>query len=77
MVVFYVYFAVCGHSIIAIPFCILLNAIKNGNLDLFVCPFPVKYVLEKGFRLYEMHVVCDAKYRVVMGLMVDGDYDEF
>lgn len=55
----------------------LEKAIKNGNLDLFVCPFPVKYVLEKGYRIYENHVVCDAKYREDMGLMVDGDYDEF
>lgn len=42
-----------------------------------MCPFPVKYVLEKGYRIYENYVVCDAKYREDMGLMVDGDYDEF
>ena len=74
---FYDYLPDCGHSIMAIPECILEKAIKNGNLDLFVCPFPVKYVLEKGYRIYENHVVCDAKYREDMGLMVDGDYDEF
>lgn len=51
---------------------------KTGlDYGLFACPFPVKYVLEKGYRIYENHVVCDAKYREDMGLMVDGDYDEF
>lgn len=31
----------------AIPECKLNEAIEDGDLDMFECPFPVKYVLQK------------------------------
>lgn len=30
----------------AIPTCLLKEAERNGDLDMFECPFPCKYVLE-------------------------------
>ena len=67
----------CGHSILAIPECKLDEAIKNGDLDMFECPFPVKYVLEKGYRMYKDHVVCEAEYHPAFGLIIDEEWDEF
>ena len=44
---------------------------------MFECPFPVKYVLEKGYRMYKGHVVCDAEYHPAFGLVIDEEWDEF
>lgn len=71
------YFADCGHSILAIPECKLDEAIKDGDLDMFECPFPVKYVLKKGYRMYKDHVICDAEYHPAFGLVIDEEWDEF
>jgi len=66
-----------GHVIMAIPECLFEKAVKDGNLDLYECPFPCKYVLEKGYRIYENHVFCDAKYdSEIFGLMVDEKWYE-
>lgn len=44
---------------------------------MFECPFPVKYVLQKGYRIYEKHVICEAEYHPAFGLSVDEKWDEF
>lgn len=71
------YFPDCGHSIMAIPECKLSEAIEDGDLDMFECPFPVKYVLQKGYRIYEKHVICEAEYHPAFGLSIDEEWDEF
>ncbi len=71
------YFPDCGHSIMAIPECLLDEAIADGDLDMYECPFPVKYILEKGYRMYENHVVCEGKYDPIFGLMIDEKWNEF
>mgnify|MGYP004457709947 CR=1 FL=1 len=71
------YFQDCGHSIMAIPECKLNKAIEDGNLDMFEVPFPVKYVLENGYKMYKNHVVCDAEYHPAFGLIIDEKWDEF
>lgn len=71
------YFPDCGHSIMAIPECKLNEAIEDGDLDMFECPFPVKYVLQKGYRIYEKHVICEAEYHPAFGLIIDEKWDEF
>ena len=43
-----------GHVIMAVPECLLKEAEQNGDLDMFECPFPVKYVLIKGYRMYKI-----------------------
>ena len=65
-----------GHVIMAIPECLLYEAEENGDLDMFECPFPVKYVLENGYRMYKDHVICDGKYQMPYGLMIDGRWYE-
>ena len=55
----------------AIPECLLKEAEQNGDLDMFECPFPVKYVLEKGYKIYKNHVVCDGKYDSKIGLDIE------
>lgn len=40
-----------GHVIMAIPKCFLDEALKDGNMDDYECPFPVKWVLEKGYEI--------------------------
>lgn len=61
----------------AIPECKLNEAIEDGDLDMLECPFPVKYVLQKGYRIYEKHVICEAEYHPAFGLSVDEKWDEF
>lgn len=51
-----------GHVIMAIPNCLLKDAEKNGDLDMYECPIPVKYILEKGYIYHKNHIVCDAPY---------------
>lgn len=65
-----------GHVIMAIPECLLEEAEINGDLDMFECPFPVRYVLEKGYRMYKNHVICEASYNKIFGLDVDDIWFE-
>ena len=65
-----------GHVIMAIPECLLEEAEKNTDLDMFECPFPVKYVLENGYRIYKDHVICEGKYDMIFGLMIDKKWYE-
>lgn len=64
-----------GHVIMAIPTCLLKEAEKDGDLDMFECPFPVKYVLEKGYIIHKNHIICDAKYGM-FGLEILEKYYE-
>ena len=43
-----------GHVIMTIPECSLKEADQDGDLDMFECPFPVKYVLEKRYKMYKI-----------------------
>lgn len=65
-----------GHVIMAIPSCLLERAEQNGDLDMFECPFPVKYVLKNGYRIYKDHVVCDGEYDRIYGLRIDEKWTE-
>lgn len=65
-----------GHVIMAIPDCLLKEAEQNGDLDMFECPFPVKYVLTKGYRMYKNHVICKGKYDDIFGLEIDQKWYE-
>lgn len=67
----------CGNVIMAVPECLLEKAEENGELDMFECPFPVKYVLEKGYRIYKNHVICEGKDDKFVGLQVEEDYYEY
>lgn len=64
-----------GHVIMAIPTCLLQEAENNGDLDMYECPFPVKYVLEKGYIIHKNHIVCDGKYGI-FGLEIPEKYYE-
>lgn len=65
-----------GHVIMAIPECLLEEAEADGDLDMFECPIPVKYVLHNGYRIVQDHVVCDADYDHNFGLDVDESWFE-
>lgn len=65
-----------GHVIMAIPECLLDEAERNGDLDMFECPFPVKYVLKNGYRVYKDHVICDGKYDMTFGLEIEEKWYE-
>jgi len=73
----YYYPGDCGHVIMAVPECLLDRAEKSGDLEMYECPFPVKYVLEKGYRLYKGIVVCDGVYDPEHGLMIPEGYEEY
>lgn len=65
-----------GHVIMAIPECLLAEAEEDGDLDMFECPFPIKYVLSKGYRMYKNHVICEGIYDDIFGLMIDDEWYE-
>ena len=60
-----------GHVIMAIPECLLDEAKENGDLDMFECPFPVKYVLQNGYKIYKNHIICEGKYDEIFGLEIN------
>lgn len=65
-----------GHVIMAIPECLLERAEKNGDLDMYECPFPCKYVLGKGYRMYKNHIICEGTYDQFLGLMIEEKWFE-
>lgn len=71
------YYQDSGHVIMAIPESLLKDATENGDLDMFECPVPCKYVLEQGFRIFQNHVVVDCTYDEFVGLVVDDSYYEY
>ena len=60
----------------AIPESVLEEAEEDGDLDMFECPVPVKYVLEKGYRIYKNHIICECIYHDIFGLMIEKKYYE-
>jgi hypothetical protein len=74
---FYHYYILdSGHSIMCVLEVHLAEAIKIG-MDGYEVPVPVKYVLEKGYRIVDGYVIVDAEYDDVLGLVVDEKYSEF
>lgn len=69
------YYTDCGHVIMAIPECMLSEAEKNGDLDMFEVPAPCKYILENGYRNCKEHVIVDISYGE-FGVEYDDKYKE-
>lgn len=65
-----------GHVIMAIPEGLLKEAEEYGDLDMYECPVPVRYVLNRGYRIYKEHIVCDVKYDPVFGIDVNEKWFE-
>lgn len=66
-----------GRSILAIPELLLERAEADGNFDLYEVPIPVKYVLEKGYRIYNGYVIVDVAYDHNLGVTVPEEYSEW
>lgn len=49
---------------------------EGDDLDLYEVPVPVLYILEKGYRVYKNHIICDAPYDPIFGLDVDNKWIE-
>mgnify|MGYP000972425724 FL=1 len=60
-----------GHAVMAIPESLLKEAEENEDLDMYEVPFPCKYVLEKGYRMYKNHVICEGKYDTTFDLQIN------
>lgn len=65
-----------GHVVMAIPKCLLDEAQKNRDLDMFECPIPCKYVLERGYEIVNEYVVVDVPYDSTFGVEIDDRYFE-
>lgn len=65
-----------GHVVMAIPESLLDEAIKNGDLDMYECPVPCKYVLKQGYRMFQDHVVVNCLYGD-FGIDIDSSYYEY
>ena len=66
-----------GCCIMAIPETVLPRAETEGDLEFFEASVPVKYVLEKEYRIYKGHVIVDAEYDSALGLVVPEEYTEW
>jgi hypothetical protein len=44
---------------------------------MFECCMPVKYVLEKGYRIYKNHVIVNAVYDSTLGVVIPNKYYEY
>ncbi|MDE5695797.1 MAG: hypothetical protein K2I96_00035 [Lachnospiraceae bacterium] len=64
-----------GHVIMAVPESLLAEAEINGNLDMFECPVPCRYILEHGYKLCKNHVIVDVPYGM-FGIDIDERYYE-
>lgn len=64
-----------GHSIMCVLEIHLRDA--KGNMDDYEVPVPVKYVLEKGYRIVDQYIIVDAEYSKELGLIIDDGYDEY
>ena len=63
-----------GHVIMAIPKCLLAEA-QKGDMDMYECPVPCRYVLEHGYEMLDSHVIVDVPYGM-FGVEVDEKYME-
>lgn len=72
----HVYYTDSGHCILCVLEAHLEQALKTG-MDMFEVPVPIKYVIEKGYRIVNDHVVVDAPYDEFLGLDIDGKYREY
>ena len=66
-----------GRCVMPAPETLLPEAEAAGDLDLYEVPIPVKYVLEKGYRLYMERVIVEAGYDPEMGLVIPEGYEEW
>lgn len=62
-----------GNVVMAIPECLLEQAIQSGNLMNYECGIPCSYVLRQGYRFYCGYVVVDAPYNSETGLQVEEE----
>ena len=69
----HVYILDSGHSIM----CVLEECWGKGDPDDYELPVPVRYVLEKGYRVDGDYVIVDAPYDQFMGLDVPDEYYEY
>lgn len=70
------YISDSGHCIM----CVLqfhLKEAKAKGMDNYEIPVPIKYVLEKGYKIVEGFVVVDARYDSDTGLEINEKYYEY
>lgn len=73
---YHYYIADSGHSIM----CVLqmhLEEAQKTNMDDYEMPIPVKYVLEKGYKVIDGYIVTEAECNPDYGLIVDEKYLEY
>jgi hypothetical protein len=72
----HVYYVDSGHSIV----CVLeshLDQAQKTDMKMYEVPVPVKYVVKKGYRFVNDHVVVDAPYDEFLGLVIDEKYRDY
>ena len=65
-----------GHCIMAIPQSLYNEAKADGKYDEFEVPLPVKYVIERGYKIMDDRVIVDVPCDNMLGAMVDDKYTE-
>lgn len=73
---YFYYISDSGHCIMCVLECHLEEA-QQSSMDDYELPIPIRYVLEKGYRLIDVYVVVDAPYDSAIGLDIDEKYYEF
>ena len=63
-----------GYCLIAIPECFIPDVEQKKDPFLYEMPMPLNYVKEKGYRLYQGHLVVDAPCDRKLGLPIPEKY---
>jgi hypothetical protein len=73
---YHYYITDSGHSIMCVLECHLKEA-KENDMDDYEVPIPVKYVLEKGWKVEGDYIIVDAPYELPYGVMIEEKYYEY
>ena len=75
--VFYKYFMDSGHCLMCIPKQFVNDALSSDTPYSYVAPIPVKYVIEKGYKIINGYITIEVQYDKMLGVVVDEAYYEY
>lgn len=74
---YYYYTTEDGNVIMCVPEALLSLADKSGDYSGYMVPIPVRYALDRGYRVYNNIIVVNAPYDATKGIMIDDSYYDY
>lgn len=66
-----------GNVIMCVPETLLSYADKAGRYSDYMAQIPVRYVLDKGYRVHNRVIVINVPYDPIFGVDIDGSYYDY